>query len=183
MNSQYYHHYNYCTLYIYSSSIISHTRNNPDPSFIEPSFCDVHRAVPLHEYAHDLQVALRPQSQLWKSIDFPTSLDMIQWLIFHIFVLPLGAGCVGAMSAMSFLRGSWQSRHGDLMEKKVRKHPGRQLESNRCFFCMCFATNQGSWQYSRSRSSFHNIRNLVCSNMQYIWIINQRGVAHHECYM
>ena len=137
MNSQYYHHYNYCTLYIYiySSSIISHTRNNPDPSFIEPSFCDVHRAVPLHEYAHDLQVALRPQSQLWKSIDFRTSLDMIQWLIFHIFVLPLGAGCVGAMSAMSFLRGSWQSRHGDIMEKNVRKHPGRQLESNRCFFC------------------------------------------------
>ena len=79
MNSQYYHHYNYCTLYIYSSSIISHTRNNPDPSFIEPSFCDVHRAVPLHEYAHDLQVALQPQSQLWKSMDFPDIFG--QWSI------------------------------------------------------------------------------------------------------
>ena len=141
MNSQYYHHYNYCTLYIYIF-LIDHFAHSQQPRSIlywaELLRCSQGSSTPrVCAWFAGCPATSEPAMEIH---GFPRHLwTMIHWLIFHIFVLPLGAGCVGAMSAMSFLRGSWQSRHGDLRKKFAC--PGRQLESNRWFFLQ-FALQQ-----------------------------------------
>ena len=112
--------YIYCSL---GSSIISLTGNNPDLSVDEPSFCDVHRAVPLHENAHDLQVALQPQSQLWKSIDFPDIFGHDPMVDFPHLRFTIGSKMCWCYVCYVLFEGIlavqiWQP-HGDVLERNT----------------------------------------------------------------
>lgn len=84
----------------------------------------------------------------------PTSLDNDPLVDFPHLRFTIGSGmCWCYVLAVQ----TWRS------EKKVRLSRTAAWKQPLVFFAIRFATNQGSWQYSRSRSSFHNIRNLVCS--------------------
>ena len=184
MNSQYYHHYNYCTLYIYilhrSFRTLATTQIHPLLSRASAMFTGQFHSTSMRMICRlpcDLRASygnplISRHLWTWSNGWFSTS-SFYHWErdVLALCLLCPFWGDPGSPD----MAISWRKKFGST--------PDGSLKATAVFFAMCFATNQGSWQYSRSRSSFHNIRNLVCSNMQYIWIINQRGVAHHECYM
>ena len=152
---------------------VTHSSPSEKLPSIEPSFCDVHRAVPLHEDAHDLQVALQPHLVA----GVPTPLKNISQLGLLFPMHGTIKNCPNHQPVMCFPLGhdpkvdfTWET-HGMwkcAMSFLGCSHwDGVQGPSNHWFFAMHFATtNQGSWQYP-SRS-VHNlqiftVRHPACS--------------------